>query len=99
MLIVEPNATSRLLAGKRVMIVNYPDGRFAVQYRGTDLTYRAFDKIHTIQSADIVENKRLSGVLALIQEQQAALPAHKRRRDLERHRHINNLEMPVQPAT
>jgi hypothetical protein len=30
---------------------------------------------------------------------QNALPAHKRRRDPERHRHINNLETPAQPAT
>jgi len=99
MLILEPNAISRPLAGKRVMIVNYPDGRFAVQYRGTNLAYRVFDKIQTVQSADIVENKRLGATLALIQEQQAALPAHKRRRDPARQRHINNLETPAQPAT
>jgi len=98
-LILEPNAASRPLAGKRVMIVNYPDGRFAVQYRGADLAYRVFDKIQTVQSADIVENKRLGAALVAIQQMQNALPAHKRRRDPERHRHINNLETPAQPAT
>ena len=32
-LILEPNAASRLLAGKGVMIVNYPDGQFAARPR------------------------------------------------------------------
>jgi transposase len=99
MLILEPNATSRPLAGKRVMIVNYPDGRFAVQHRGTNLAYRVFDKIQTVQSAEIVENKRLSTTLAVIQEQQAAFPAHKRRLDPKRRQHANNLEIPAVPAT
>jgi hypothetical protein len=58
-----------------------------------------FDKIQTVQSADIVENKRLGAALVAIQQMQNALPAHKRRRDPERHRHINNLETPAQPAT
>ena len=89
-LMLEPNATTRLLAGKRVMIVNYPDGRFAIQYRGTDLPYRVFDKIQTINSAAIVENKQLGAALAFIQEQQATFPAHKRRLDPGRQRHGNN---------
>jgi Winged helix-turn helix len=98
-LMLEPNATTRPLAGKRVMIVNYPDGRFAIQYRGTDLPYRVFDKIQTINSAAIVENKQLGAALAFIQEQQATFPAHKRRLDPGRQRHGNNLELPAAPAT
>jgi hypothetical protein len=98
MLLLEPNAISRPLAGKRVMIVNYPDGRFAVQHRGTDLAYRIFDKIQTVQSANIVENKRLGAALAAIQQMQTTLPAHKRRHDPGRQRHINNLERPAGPA-
>jgi hypothetical protein len=98
-LLLEPNATSRPLAGKRVMIVNYPDGRFAIQYRGTDLPFRVFDKIQTVDSAAIIENKRLGAALALIQEQQNAFPAHKRRLDPARYKHANNLEIPAHPAT
>jgi hypothetical protein len=79
--------------------VNYPDGRFAVQYRGANLPYRVFDKIQTVRSAEIVENKRLSATLALIQEQQAAFPAHRRRLDPKRRQHANNLEKPAVPAT
>ena len=98
-LILEPNATSRPLAGKRVMIVNYPDGRFAIQHRGTDLPFRVFDKIQTINSAAIVENKQLGAALAFIQEQQATFPAHKRRLDPGRRKHANNLELPATPVT
>jgi hypothetical protein len=98
-LMLVPNATTRPLAGKRVMIVNYPDGRFAIQYRGTDLPYRVFDKIQTINTAAIVENKQLGAALAFIQEQQATFPAHKRRLDPGRQRHGNNLELPAAPAT
>jgi len=98
-LMLVPNATTRPLAGKRVMIVNYPDGRFAIQYRGTDLPYRVFDKIQTINTAAIVENKQLGAALAFIQEQQATFPAHKRRLDPGRQRHGNNRELPAAPAT
>ena len=34
MLILEPTPRARGLARKKVEVVNYPDGRFAVQYRG-----------------------------------------------------------------
>jgi hypothetical protein len=99
MLILDPTPVSRPLAGKRVMIVNYPDGRFAIQYRGTDLPFRVFDKLQTVESAVIVENKRLGAALSLIKEQQTAMPAHKRRLDPARHRHINNLEQPPIPVS
>ena len=98
-LMLDPTAISRPLAGKRVTVVNYPDGRFTLQYRGTDLPFRMFDKIQTVQSAAVVENKHLGAALAMIQEQQNAFPAHKRRLDPARHRHKNNLEAPNLAAT
>jgi hypothetical protein len=36
-------ATGRRLAGKKVEVVNYPDGRFAAQFNGTALDFRVFD--------------------------------------------------------
>ena len=39
--------------------MNYPDGRFAVQFNGTSLPFRVFDKIRTVEPGAIVENKRL----------------------------------------
>jgi hypothetical protein len=98
MLILDPTPLSRPLAGKRVMIVNYPDGAFAIQHQGIDFPFRVFDKIRTMESAQIVENKRLGAALAYIKEQQTALPAHKRRLDPRRQRHINNLERQSGPA-
>jgi hypothetical protein len=47
-----------------VEVVNYPDGRFAVQFNGTALGFKVFDKIQTVQPGAIVDNKRLSAVLA-----------------------------------
>jgi hypothetical protein len=99
MLILEPIPQARRLARKRIMVVNYPDGRFALQHRGSDLPFRVFDKIRTLEQAPIVENKRLGPALALIKERQAALPAHQRRLDPARYRHRNNLEAPSLAAT
>ena len=35
--ILEPNEITRSLAGKRVMVLDYPDGRFAIRHNGVDL--------------------------------------------------------------
>ena len=63
MLLLEPTPFARGLVRKKVDVVNYPDGRFAVQFEGTSLPFRVFDKIQTVQPGAIVENKRLSAVL------------------------------------
>ena len=42
--ILEPNEITRSLACKRVMVLDYPDGRFAIRHNGVDLPYRTFDK-------------------------------------------------------
>ena len=44
MLILEPTLRARLVR-KKVEVVNYPDGRFAVRNAGCDLAFRVFDKI------------------------------------------------------
>jgi hypothetical protein len=68
--ILEPTAITRGLARKRVTVVNYPDGRLAIQHNGVDLSYRTFDKLQQVNPAAIVENKRLGPVLAYIAERQ-----------------------------
>src|SRR5258708_7026784 len=35
--ILEPNEITRSLACKRVMILDYPDGRFAIRHNGVDM--------------------------------------------------------------
>ena len=98
MLMLDPTPFARGLVRKKVDVVNYPDGRFAIQFEGTPLPFRVFDKIQTVDSGAIVENKRLGAVLALVKEQQAAFAPHKRRHDPMRQRPPNNLEAPGLPS-
>ena len=98
MLLLDPTPFARGLVRKQVEVVNYPDGRFAVQFEGTPLPFRVFDKIQTVQPGTIVENKRLGAALALVKEQQAAYAPHQRRHHPARQRPPNNLEAPGMPT-
>jgi hypothetical protein len=68
--LLEPNAITRELWRKRVTVVDYPDGRLAIRYRGLDLPYTTFDKLRQVSQATIVENKHLGAVLSHIRERQ-----------------------------
>jgi hypothetical protein len=98
MLMLDPTPFARGLVRKKVDVVNYPDGRFAVQYEGTPLPFKVFDTIQTVEAGTIVENKRLGAVLALVKEQQAAFGPNQRRHDPRRQRPPNNLEAPGLPT-
>jgi hypothetical protein len=98
MLLLEPTPFARGLARKKVDVVNYPDGRFTVQFEGTPLPFRVFDKIQTVASGAIVENKRLGAALAMVREHQATYAPNKRRYDPARQRPPNNLEAPGMPT-
>lgn len=69
--VLEPNEFSTRLARQRVTVCDYPDGRLEIQYEGVCLPYRKFDKLKSVNRADVVENKRLSQVLDVIVAQQA----------------------------
>ncbi len=88
---MDPTPLARGLVRKKVEVVNYPDGRFAVQFNGTALGFRVFDKIQTVQPGAIVDNKRLSAVLEQVKAQQAAYPAPQQRGHIARQRPPNNL--------
>jgi Winged helix-turn helix len=98
MLLLDPTSLARGLVRKKVEVVNYPDGRFAVQFNGATLGFKVFDKIQTVQPGAIVDNKRLSAVLELIKAQQAAYPARQQRGHVARQRPPNNLEAPGLPS-
>jgi hypothetical protein len=98
MLMLDPTPLTRGLVRKKVEVVNYPDGRFAVQFEGTELGFQMFDKIQTVQPGAIVDNKRLSAVLEQVKAQQAAYPAHQQRSHIARQRPPNNLEAPGLPS-
>jgi Homeodomain-like domain len=70
MFILEPSEQAKAAIGKRVTVVDYPDGRLAIRYRGVELAYRTFDKIRQVSQAAIVENKQLGAALAFIRDQQ-----------------------------
>jgi hypothetical protein len=97
-LLLDPTPFARGLVRKKVEVVNYPDGRFAVQFEGTSLPFRVFDKIQTVEAGTIVDNKRLGAALAWVKEQQATYAPHRRRYDPARGRPPNNLEAPGVPT-
>ena len=68
--ILEPSEQAKAAIGKRVTVIDYPDGRLAIRYRGVELRYRAFDKLRQVDQGAIVENKRLGAALAFIREEQ-----------------------------
>lgn len=70
--ILEPSDLSRSLARQRVTICDYPDGRLEIQSpEGVTLPYRTFDKLRSVNRAEVVENKRLGHVLDFIATKQA----------------------------
>src|SRR5271167_1313712 len=68
--ILEPVEQAKAAIGKRVTVVDYPDGRLAIRYRGIELEYRTFDKIRQVSQAAIADNKRLGPILAMIRDEQ-----------------------------
>ena len=81
--ILEPVEQATAAIGKRVTVVDYPDGRLSIRYRGVELAYRTFDKIQQVDQGAIIENKRLGAALAFIREEQlrrepyGAAPKHR----------------------
>jgi len=98
MLILEPTPLACGLVRRKVEVVNYPDGRFAVQFNGRSLPFRTFDKIRTVQPGAIVDNKRLSAVLAMVKARQAEYAPKRQRGHAARQRPPNNLEAPGLPS-
>jgi len=79
--ILEPSDQARAAIGKRVTLIDYPDGRLSIRHEGVELTYRTFDKIQQVDQGAIADNKRLGPVLAMIREQQLRRePQHRSQR-------------------
>ena len=78
MFILEPSEQAKAAIGKRVTVVDYPDGRLAIRHRGVELAYRTFDKIRQVSQAAIVENKQLGAALAFIRDQQLRRESERR---------------------
>ncbi|MCD9463399.1 ISNCY family transposase [Photobacterium phosphoreum] len=68
--LIEPNDANNRLIGKPIMVYDYPDGTISIKHCGQPLTYSVFDKLRTVNQAAIVDNKRLSAVLAFAKQSQ-----------------------------
>ena len=69
--ILDPTDISRSLAGKKVIVCDYPDGRLEVMHESFTLPYRTFDKLRSVHRPEVVENKRLDDILSIVAELQA----------------------------
>jgi len=79
--ILEPSEQAKTAIGRRVTVVDYPDGRLSIRYRGVELAYRTFDKIRQVDQGAIADNKRLGPLLAMIRDQQQRRePGHRSQR-------------------
>jgi hypothetical protein len=66
--LIDPTPENEKLAGKRVMVIDYADGRIKIQYEGRNLEYRQFDKLTHTHQGEIVSHKRLGAMLALLSD-------------------------------
>ncbi|WP_376967992.1 ISNCY family transposase (plasmid) [Azospirillum sp. A26] len=74
LIMLEETELTRGLVGQYVDTYAFADGRLEVRWKGVALSYRAFDKDQRVSQADVVENKRLSAVLAQVKEMQESQP-------------------------
>ncbi len=74
-IMLDETELTRGLVGRYVDTYAFADGRLEIRWQGVSLPYSAFDKDQRVSHAAVVENKRLSAVLAHIKDQQDALPA------------------------
>jgi len=68
--ILEPTDQAKAAVGKRVTVIDHPDGRLSIRYKGVELAYRTFDKIRQVDQGAIADNKRLEPILAMIRDEQ-----------------------------
>jgi transposase len=93
--LIEPNELNRTLAGKRVTVSEFPDGRIKITYQGREIAYREFDKQSHVPRTEIASHKRLGALLRLIGDKTHPLPragwhTRRNRRYLTRARQISD---------
>jgi hypothetical protein len=83
---VEPSTFAQAAIGRRVEVVDFPDGRLEIRYKGRSMPYRTFDKLRRVTDTAVLENKRLGGLLTLIRQSQQATPPGQRTRKCPKRR-------------
>ncbi|NTD85833.1 ISNCY family transposase, partial [Agrobacterium tumefaciens] len=69
--ILDPTEQANALAGKKVVVCDYPDGRLDIMHESFTLPYRTFDKLRSVHRSAVVENKRLDDMMLIVAEMQA----------------------------
>jgi hypothetical protein len=69
--LLQPNDLTRGLARKRVVVHDFPDGRFEIRHEGQALPYLAFDKGRQVSQGSVVAHKNLGTVVTAIKAKQA----------------------------
>lgn len=77
---IEPSEFAQAAIGQRVEVVDFPDGRLEVRYKGRSMPYRTFDRLRRVTETAVLENKRLGRLLALIRQDQQTQPPGQRTR-------------------
>lgn len=68
--ILDPTDLAKRLAGKKVIVCDYRDGRLEIMHEGATLPYRTFDKLRSVHRTAIIENKRFDAALLMVAEMQ-----------------------------
>lgn len=53
--ILDPTERAKGLAGKKVVVCDYPDGRLEIMHESFTLPYRTFDTLRSVHRAEVVE--------------------------------------------
>ncbi len=77
---IDPSEFAQAAIGQRVEVVDFPDGRLEVRYKGRSMPYRTFDRLRRVTETAVLENKRLGGLLTLIRQDQQTQPPGQRTR-------------------
>jgi hypothetical protein len=83
---IDPSEFAQAAIGHRVEVVDFPDGRLEVRYKGRSMPYWTFDRLRRVTETAVLENKRLGGLLALIRHDQLTQPPGERTSRGPRHR-------------
>lgn len=83
--------------GRYVEIYEFADGRLDVRFEGISLPYRSFDKDQRVTHTEIVENKRLSEVLAWVKDRQGELRPPKVKTNSEKGGYVRTGRKPPGP--
>lgn len=67
----KPTDLTRSLARKRVVVHDFPDGRFEIRHQGQALPYLAFDKGSQVQQGSVVANKNVGATVTALKAKQA----------------------------